>query len=105
MDFFYIISKHFWMIYCSYSTPKRHARAQPIIQARTPHGFDHDIRTLPRWPDFHHNSALQQQKMKGDVADDLISRHHCSQPLTKFSVTGLYELPPGVLMNKISTQN
>jgi hypothetical protein len=37
-----------------------------------PHEFDHDIRTLPRRPTLITTALLQQLKMKGDVAGDLV---------------------------------
>ena len=45
-----------------------------------PHKFDHDI-SVPS-PDgriFIAATLFQQTKMKGDVANNLVSRGHCSQ--------------------------
>jgi hypothetical protein len=45
-----------------------------------PYKFDHDISVSS--PDgwiFIAMALFQQTKMKGDVADNLVSRHHCSQ--------------------------
>jgi hypothetical protein len=30
-----------------------------------PHGFNHDIHTLPGWPDFHRNSTFSTDKNEG----------------------------------------
>ncbi len=43
--------------------------------------------------------------MKGDVADILLSRCHCSQrPADYICVTGRYQVCPGVFKKNISTQ-
>jgi hypothetical protein len=51
------------------------------LQPRSaPHEFDHDL-LIPS-PDgqiFIAMALFQQTKMKGDVADNLVSRCHCSQ--------------------------
>jgi hypothetical protein len=62
--------------------------AQEIFKSTThnqsaPHQFDHDI-SIPS-PDgriFMVTALFQQAKMKGDVADNLVSRCHCSQRTT-----------------------
>jgi hypothetical protein len=89
--FVYVISWYFWIEYCSYSMPKRFAKHNPQ-PLPAPHEFDHDISTLPRRPDFHHTALYQQRKMKGGVAEDLVSRHHCSQHPINYSLAFLRKI-------------
>jgi hypothetical protein len=65
-----------------------------------PHKFDHVIcTTLPDSWIFIAMALFHWTKMKGDFADDLINRRHCSLHsllLTKYAVTGCYQVHPGI---------
>jgi hypothetical protein len=49
-----------------------------------PHPMSLTMTSVPSHdgPIFIATALLQQMKMKGDVANDLVSRHHCSQRTT-----------------------
>jgi hypothetical protein len=80
MDFFYVISRHFWMDFpCPRDLQVHNPQPMPA-----PHKFAHEFWTPPP-PDswiFIAMALFQRTKMKGDVADNLVSRRHCSQLAT-----------------------
>jgi hypothetical protein len=101
MDFFYIISRHFWM---EFPCPRDFQKNNPQPKS-APHEFHHDISVpSPDGQNFIPTALFQQTKMKGDLATNLISR--CllhSLLLTKFAVTGHYQVHPGISKKNIST--
>jgi hypothetical protein len=71
-----------------------------------PHEFDHDISApSPDGQMFMATALFQQAKTKGDVADNLSGGAIVhSAPLTKFLVTGHYQVRPGIFKKNNSTQ-
>jgi hypothetical protein len=104
--FFYVISGHFGCNIAHIPCPRDLQEHNPQPRS-APHKFDHDIHTLlpTRVP-----CSLQLQcfnRQKFSVMPLMTSSAGAiiySALLTKSAVTGCYEAHPGVLRNKISTQ-
>ncbi len=102
--FFNVISRHFWMKYCSYSTPKRLAKAQPTTQVRTTRVWPwHPYPSMAWFLSQQRYCNWQKWRVMLPTTSSAGTIVH-SAPLTKISVTGCYQLFPRVSMNKISKQ-
>ncbi len=94
--FFYVISRHFWMEYCSYSMPKIFSKAQPTTKACTPWVWPWYLCPPPTARFSLQRHFFNRRKWRAMLLTTLLASAIAhSVLLTKFAVTGCYQVRPG----------